>query len=89
MQYICCNKCDKEFSIEAKNIKTIIIDNIKVQYFECKHCKEKYITSCIDDYIDKEQIRYKKLNEHNKRSKCLKNMKIHSDRLKDKVEDKL
>lgn len=89
MQDICCNKCNKEFSVEAKNIKTKIVGNIEVQYFKCKYCNEKYITSCIDDYIEKEQTRYKKLNEYNKRSKCLKNMKMYSERLKDKVKDKL
>lgn len=59
MDRIRCDKCNKEFSLDAEDIKTKIIDNIEVQYFECKHCDEKYIIICTDDYIIKEQQRYK------------------------------
>ena len=44
--------------------------------------------SCIDEYIMKEQRRYQKLNSDNNKAdalKCLKNMKVHSDRLKNKI----
>lgn len=86
-----CDKCCEEFSLENKDIITKEIDNlhISVRYFECKHCSEKYITECIDNYISKEKRRYEKLTDNDKKIKCLSNMKLHSDRLKLKVIDLL
>ncbi len=84
-----CDNCKQEIHIEAQDIKNKIIDNIEVSYFECKYCNNKYITTCIDDYIKKEQNRYLKLGRRNGKyeatKKALKNMKIHSGRLKLKV----
>ena len=83
---VICDECNKEFVIELRDIVEVELNidrkNVLVQYFECSHCKYKYITLCIDDYIEKEQRRYKKLKDHDKRIKCLNNMKTHSDRLK-------
>lgn len=59
MLTLICDKCSKEFTLEAKDIKHKTINKIEVQYFECEHCNEKYITICSDDYIVKEQQRYK------------------------------
>lgn len=84
-----CDCCNKEFILEAKDIKTRIINDVEVSYFECKHCKHKYITTCIDDYIRKEQRRYNRLTDKDKKLKCLQNMKRHSDTLKLKIKDKL
>ena len=88
-----CDCCNKEFILEAQDIKIKIIDDVEVSYFECKHCNYKYITTCIDDYIRKEQRRYQKLiksiDKVDKTQKCLRNMKLHSDRLKAKIIDKL
>lgn len=84
-----CDNCEQEIHIEAKDIKNKIIDNIEVSYFKCKYCNDKYITTCIDDYIKKEQKRYFKLSrmngKHEATLKALENMKVHSDRLKLKV----
>jgi transcription elongation factor Elf1 len=86
-----CDNCKQEIQIEAKDIKFKAIDElmVNVTYFECIHCDKKYIVSCIDKYILKEQRRYFKLvrenGKHDATIKALKNMKIHSDRLKDKV----
>lgn len=118
MNNIKCDKCNKEFSLEADDIKTKVIDEvlITVSFFECPHCQHKYITSCVDSYIRKEQIRYKNIikdmqdlirtsvrsNKINitqydkklkvlkdKKTRCLDNMKLHSDILEDKVKDRL
>lgn len=85
-----CDKCNEEFILDDKDIKCKSLDDvlINVTYFECSNCNEKYIVSCEDKYILKEQRRYKKLKESNdnaKAIKCLNNMKLHSDRLKLKV----
>ncbi|MGL5330188.1 MAG: hypothetical protein ACRDD7_13035 [Peptostreptococcaceae bacterium] len=83
---LACDICNNEFILEAHNIQTKIIDNVEIIYFECRHCSYKYITTCIDDYIRKEQRRYQKLikdiDNVDKTHKCLNNMKLHSDRLK-------
>lgn len=86
-----CDKCEQEFLLERKDIKHRAIDElmINVSYFECSNCKQKYIIECVDQYILKEQRRYKKLSDRNKKLKCLNNMKVHSDRLKLKVIDLL
>lgn len=86
-----CDKCEREFLLESEYIKHRAIDAlmINVSYFECSNCKQKYITECVDQYILKEQRRYKKLSDRNKKLKCLNNMNVHSDRLKLKVIDLL
>ncbi|SCI45591.1 Uncharacterised protein [uncultured Clostridium sp.] len=86
-----CDNCKQEIQIEAKDIKLKSIDElmVNVTYFECSRCNKKYIVSCVDKYILKEQRRYLKLGRGNGKYeatiKALKNMKIHSDRLKYKV----
>lgn len=118
LEAVKCDKCNEEFSLEAEDIKTKVIDEvlITVSFFECPHCQHKYITSCVDNYIRKEQIRYKNIikdiqdlirtnvrsNKINitqydkklkvlkdKKTRCLDNMKLHSDILEDKVKDRL
>lgn len=56
-----CNKCEKEFKLKPRDLKVKTIDNIEVKYFNCKHCKEIYIYSCFDDYINSKQKEYKDL----------------------------
>lgn len=85
MENIVCDKCNKEFSLEAKDLESKIVDDTEVQYFECKHCNHKYITACIDSYNRKELRRYNRLSDSDKKLKCLQNMKTHSDMLKDKI----
>ncbi len=87
MENIKCDKCNKEFSLEAKDIKHRAIEElmINVSYFECSNCKQKYITECIDQYILKEQRRYNKLSDRKMKLNCLNNMRVHSDRLKAKI----
>lgn len=115
MENIKCDKCNKEFSLEVRDINTKVIDDIQVSYFECKHCNHEYITTCRDKYIDKEYIRHQRLKQEidslealrrkdsrftykhqeeliklkGKKLKCLKNMKAHSDRLKDKIKNRV
>ena len=86
-----CDKCEQEFLLERKDIKHRAIDElmINVSYFECSNCKQKYIIECVDQYILKEQRRYKKLSDSKKKLNCLNNMKTYSDRLKFKVIDLL
>lgn len=95
-----CDICDNEFTISEEKIQKKKVKYIEVNYFECENCNHKYITSCYDDYILKEQRRLKKLDEKivsefdiskkkkliNKSQKLLKHLKIHSDRLKRDVE---
>lgn len=63
MENIVCDKCNKQFNLEAKDLKYKVVDDILVQYFECKHCNHKYITTCRDNYIDKEYIRHQNLDK--------------------------
>lgn len=63
MNNIICDKCNKEFNLEAEDLKSKTIDDIHVMYFECKHCNYKYITTCRDSYIDREYVRHQKLKE--------------------------
>lgn len=90
-----CDNCEQQFLLEAKDIKHRVIDDlmINVSYFECSNCKQKYITECVDQYILKEQRRYLRLARHNGKyestMKALENMKVHSDRLKSKIINKL
>lgn len=56
-----CDHCNNKFRLEAKDINTKVIDDVEVNYFECNHCKHKYITTCTDKYILKLQVEYKKL----------------------------
>lgn len=93
MKSVTCDNCTNEIILSEDIIIETDIDGIEVKYFECLECTEKYIISCIDDYIRKEQRRYFKLKQEAGRSddaiKCLNNMKLHSDRIKLKVKDKL
>lgn len=118
MENIICVECNKEFTLEAKDIKTKAIDEvlITISFFECPQCHRKYIVSCTDSYIRKEQIRYQNITKDiqklvrtvtrekkpnvtqydksikelkDKKLRCLDNMKTYSDRLKEKVKDKL
>lgn len=56
-----CDKCNKDFNLKLRNLKKKVIDGIEVMYFTCKHCNEKYLYSCIDDYIKSKQKAYKNL----------------------------
>lgn len=94
-----CDICTKEFEITKDNILTKNIDGIKVQYFICEHCGFRYIVSCIDSYIAKEQRRLEKLDKlisitkfiekqrelRLKANKLIHHMKTHNDRLKAQV----
>jgi hypothetical protein len=80
-----CDSCTKDFTLKYEDIKTVVIDDIKVKYFECKHCKEKYITECIDDFIVKERLRYQRLNSKRKKQICMDGMISHTNELKLKV----
>lgn len=90
---VICDQCNHSFNIEEEDLKEKMIDDIEVTYLECKECNHKYVTSCVDEYIMKEQRRYQKLikdiNKTNKSQKCLRNMKLHSDRLKKKLLNKI
>lgn len=116
MENIKCDKCNKEFSLEVRDINTKAIDDIQVSYFECKHCNHKYITTCVDNYIIKEQRRYQNIFKEiqeliritvrsdktnitqydkklealkDKKLKCLENMKLHSNILKEKIKNRV
>nr|DAF09369.1 MAG TPA: MqsA [Caudoviricetes sp.] len=85
---VICDQCNHSFTIEKENIRNILINDIEVTYLECKECNHKYVISCIDEYIMKEQRRYQKLIRDNNKGdslKCLMNMKVHSNRLKNKI----
>lgn len=94
-----CDICTKEFEITKDNILTKDVAGIEVKYFLCEHCGFRYITSCIDSYMVKEQRRLKKLdiqiassksNDNKqelilKSQKLLKHLKTHHERLKEQV----
>lgn len=91
-----CDICNIEFELNREKIKTITVNGIEVNYFECNSCNHKYITSCYDDYVLREQRKLKKLDEKIsvttngkereklmiKSQRMLKHLKTHSDRLK-------
>lgn len=95
-----CNICDIEFDLSGEKIKVKNVNGIEVTYFECNSCNHKYITSCYDDYVLREQKKLKKLDEKIsettngkereklmiKSQRLLKHLKTHSDRLKRSVE---
>lgn len=56
-----CIKCNRDSYLKASNIKKKFIDKVKVEYFSCKHCQEKYIMMCTDDHVKNEKIKIKKL----------------------------
>ena len=56
-----CIKCNKDFYLKASNIKKKFIDKVKVEYFKCKHCQERYISMCTDDYVKDKKNELKKL----------------------------
>lgn len=80
---VTCNECNKSFEIKCK---TKVIDDIEVTYFKCTKCNHLYIISCVNDYIKKEQRRYKKLNNKTLLKMCSKNIMLHNNRLKNKLE---
>ncbi len=91
-----CDICDIEFEINSFEIKVKNVNGIKVNYFECHKCNHKYVTSCYDNYVLREQKKLKKLDEKIsattngkereklmiKSQRMLKHLKTHSDRLK-------
>lgn len=95
-----CDICDVEFEIDNSKMKVKNVNDIEVNYFECHKCNHKYITSCYDNYVLREQNKLKKLNEKIsattngkereklmiKSQKLLKHLKTHSDRLKMDIE---
>ena len=94
-----CDICDVEFEINNP-AKVKNVNGIEVTYFECNSCNHKYIISCYDDYVLREQNKLKKLDEKIsattngkereklmiKSQRLLKHLKTHSDRLKRSVE---
>lgn len=95
-----CDICDIEFEINNPAMKVKNVNGIEVNYFECNNCNHKYITSCYDDYVLREQRKLKKLDEKIsvttngkerekliiKSQKLLRHLKTHSDRLKMDIE---
>lgn len=95
-----CDICDVEFEIDNSKMKVKNVNGIEVNYFECNKCNHKYITSCYDNYVLREQKKLKKLDEKIattidgkerekliiKSRKLLKHLKTHSDRLKMEIE---
>lgn len=93
---IYCDNCRYEFELTDEIIKSKKVEGITVQYFECESCKEKYITRCFSDYINKEVRRLEKIkqeledaeNEIDKAlirvkyQSCLANLQTHNTRLK-------
>lgn len=84
-----CDSCSKDFVLKYEDIKAVVIDNIKVKYFKCEHCKEKYITECVDDFIVKERLRYKRLHSKRKKQICMDGMIAHTNELKLKIIDRI
>ena len=58
-----CDICDIEFDLSGEKIKVKNVNGIEVTYFECNSCNHKYIISCYDDYVLREQNKLKKLDE--------------------------
>ena len=58
-----CDICDVEFEIDNSKMKVKNVNDIEVNYFECHKCNHKYITSCYDNYVLREQNKLKKLDE--------------------------
>lgn len=99
---VVCDKCNNEFTIIKEKILKKSIDDIKVEYFKCSKCDEVYITTCIDSYVEREQMKLKSLDEkisntiniHEKErlliksQRKLKHLKTQSDRLKAEVKKK-
>ena len=78
-----CNECNISFEIKCKNI---IINDIEITYFKCTECNQLYIISCVNDYIRKEQQRYKRLKNKTLKKICHNNIMLHSNMLKRKLE---
>ncbi|ENY8694368.1 TPA: hypothetical protein OLY09_003332 [Clostridioides difficile] len=74
-----CNNCGKEVNVNDRDLKTKVIDNTTVTYFMCSRCFEKFVVSCMDDYIKHMQEEYKKLKDSE--AKLLQGMKEYSDGL--------
>ncbi|MDM0364165.1 hypothetical protein QVB34_18140 [Clostridioides difficile] len=74
-----CNNCGKEVNVNDRDLKTKVIDNTTVTYFMCSRCFEKFVVSCMDDYIKHKQEEYKKLKDSE--AKLLQDMKEYSDGL--------
>ncbi len=99
---VICNKCNAEFTISKESVLKKSIDDIRVEYFKCPECEEVYITTCIDSYVEREQMKLKSLDEkisntiniHEKErliiksQRKLKHLKAQSDRLKAEVKKK-
>lgn len=56
-----CNKCNKDFEINAKEKK--YKDGIVELYFKCPHCKERYTSFFTDKNIRQKQKKVRKLYE--------------------------
>ncbi|HBF5135009.1 hypothetical protein C4T01_00120 [Clostridioides difficile] len=74
-----CNNCGRKIAVSNKELKTKVIDNTTVTYFVCRRCNEKFIVSCVDDYIKYKQAEYKNLKDSE--AKVLQDMKEYSDGL--------
>ena len=46
---VLCNRCGKYFSILKEGIMVLSKDGYDVTYYECPHCKEKYLVCIFDD----------------------------------------
>lgn len=79
---VSCNECNNTFEI---NCDMKLINDIEVTYFKCSECNKLYIICCVDEYIKKEQRRYKKLKNEGLKKTCHKNITLHSNMLKKKM----
>lgn len=79
---VTCNECNKTFEI---NCDMKLINNVEVTYFKCNECNTLYIICCVDEYIKKEQRRYKKLKNEVLKKICHNNITLHSNMLKKRM----
>lgn len=79
---VTCNECNNTFEI---NCDMKLINDIEVTYFKCSECNKLYIVCCVDEYIKKEQRRYKKLKNEVLKKTCHKNITLHSNMLKKRM----
>ena len=79
---VTCDECNKTFEI---NCDMKLIDDIEVTYFKCNECDKLYIICCVDEYIKKEQRRYKKLKNEGLKKTCHKNITLHSNMIKKRM----
>ncbi len=88
---ISCDKCKHEYELTKSDIKFIIIADVDVEYLECPECNNRCIIVCKDDYMRRVYKKFMKLDPFDikARSKSLKRMKRHSDKLKKDIAEKI